>query len=372
MLIILLAMAVSSGVSFLCSLMEAALYSIPPSRIQTLVQQKVRGAELLLKLREKIDEPISAILTFNTIANTVGGILVGALVAAHFGADSPWVGAFAVVFTLIILFFSEILPKTLGVIYADVVAPRVAVVIQFLIVALYPMVKMSNYVTKRIRAAGEEKATVSEQDIVELARIGVEEGALIPEEEIWIRNALRLNEKTAHELMTPRTVVYRLPAELPLSMVTAHSEHWTHSRLPLCKDNDPDRVVGLVYRREVFDALLTLSDEEIESTKLSSLGHPPAFIPETMRGNEILRRFLEGRTHLFIVTNEHGGMEGVVTLEDVLEDLLGAEIVDHHDQHVDMQEYARALARKRRNLQAPASAAEATPPDQKNLPEFQD
>jgi len=355
--IIFLAIAISSGVSFLCSLMEAALYSVPASRAQMLAQKKVPGAELLVQLREKIDEPISAILTFNTIANTVGGIVVGALVANRFGAESPWVGVFAVGFTLLILFFSEILPKTLGVIFGEQIAPRVAIIIKGLIITLYPMVKLSNYVTKRIRAAGEEKATVSEQDIVDLARIGVEEGALIPEEEVWIRNALRLNEKTAHELMTPRTVVYRLPSELPLTMVTAHSEHWTHSRLPLCRDNDPDRVVGMVYRREVFDALLNLSDEEIEKTTLAALSHPAEFIPETMRGNEILRRFLEGRTHLFIVTNEHGGMEGVVTLEDVLEDLLGAEIVDHHDQHVDMQEYARALARKRRGGLAPDTPA---------------
>jgi CBS domain containing-hemolysin-like protein len=363
MTMILLAAAITASISFLCSLMEAALYSVPTSRIKTLIQQDVPGATLLLRLREKVDEPISAILTFNTIANTVGGIVVGALVAAEYGAGSPMVAVFAALFTMLILFFSEILPKTLGVTYADLIAPRVAVIIQLLIVVLYPMVRMSNYVTARIRSAGEEKATVSEQDIVEMARIGVEEGSLIPEEAVWIRNALRLNEKTAHELMTPRTVVYRLPSELPLTMVTAHSEHWTHSRLPLCKDNDPDRVVGIVYRREVFDALLNKSDEEIESMKLSELAHPAEFIPETMKGNEILRRFLEGRTHLFIVANEHGGMEGVITLEDVLEDLLGAEIVDHHDLHVDMQEYARALARKRRPPVASSEATRVTPPD---------
>jgi CBS domain containing-hemolysin-like protein len=351
MTMILLGAAITASISFLCSLMEAALYSVPTSRIKTLIQQDVPGATLLLRLREKVDEPISAILTFNTIANTVGGIVVGALVAAEYGAGSPMVAVFAALFTMLILFFSEILPKTLGVTYADLIAPRVAVIIQLLIVVLYPMVRMSNYVTARIRSAGEEKATVSEQDIVEMARIGVEEGSL------------RLNEKTAHELMTPRTVVYRLPSELPLTMVTAHSEHWTHSRLPLCKDNDPDRVVGIVYRREVFDALLNKSDEEIESMKLSELAHPAEFIPETMKGNEILRRFLEGRTHLFIVANEHGGMEGVITLEDVLEDLLGAEIVDHHDLHVDMQEYARALARKRRPPVASSEATRVTPPD---------
>lgn len=358
MLTILVVTLFSCGLSFLCSLMEAALYSVPTSRAQALEKEGVKGAHLLIDLRGRIDEPISAILTFNTIANTVGASILGTLVGLNFGAEHFMVIVWPIGFTMMILIFAEIIPKTLGVQYADAIAPKSALFIQVLIYSLWPFVKMSKYVTHRIRSASEEKKTVSEQDIIEMARIGVEEGALIPEEAIWITNALRLNEKTAHELMTPRTVVYRLPDQLPLSMVTAHSEHWTHSRLPLCKNNDPDKVVGLVYRREVFDALLRTPEEDLPKSVLAGLSHPVEFIPETMRGNEILARFLQGRTHLFIVTNEHGGMEGVITLEDVLEDLLGAEIVDHHDRHEDMQEYARRLAEMRRG---PAAGRQKTP-----------
>lgn len=346
MILLIVVVVLSSSISFLCSLWEAALYAVPMSRIQGMVDEGVRGADRLLKLRERIDEPISAILTFNTVANTIGASMAGALVAKEFGSSHWMMIAFPPAFALLILLFSEIIPKTLGVTYADKVAPLSAYPLQGLIIVLKPLVRMSQYVTARIRSAAESEATVSEADLIAQARIGAQEGVITEEEARWVTNALRLNDKTAHELMTPRTVVYRLPAEMPLSMVTAHSEHWTHSRLPLCRDNDPDKVVGVIYRREIFDALLHGNGEEEERT-LEDFAHPAEFIPERLAGNEILRRFLRGRQHLFIVTNEHGGMEGVITLEDVLEEILGEEIVDPHDEHTDMQEYARRLAETR-------------------------
>lgn len=349
MLAILIVTLVALSLSFISSIAEASLYSIPISRAQTMADQNVVGGKLLLKLREHIDEPIAAVLTFNTVSATAGGAIVGALVAKQFPDNNNALLIFTTFFTTAVLVFSEIVPKTLGVIFADAIAPKIAFVLQALIYMLYPFVKASKWMTGKMRSASAEPKTVSKADIVAMARIGVEEGALIPEEESWIRNGFALRDKTAHAIMTPRTVVYRLPDELPMSMVTTHSEHWTHSRLPLCKNNDPDKVVGLVYRREVFDALLTKTDIELAAMKISELSHPVEFIPETLPGYEILERFLQGRTHLFIVTNEHGGMEGLITLEDVLEELLGKEIVDHKDEHEDMQEYARVLGERRRS-----------------------
>lgn len=348
MLIIAAVALVSAGLSALCSLMEAALYAVPPGKAQALAGDKVRGATLLHRLREEVDKPISAILTFNTIANTVGASIYGALVGRQFGPESPMVIVFALLFTLVILVFAEIIPKTLGVTYAEFIAPKTAFIMQGLIWTLYPFVAMSQYVTGRIRQAGAEQKTVTESELMAQVRIGVEEGTLFPEEAQWVTNALRLNEKTAHEFMTPRTVVLWLPAEKPLAEVDTRSEHWNHSRIPLCRDNDPDKVAGLVYRRDVFDALINRTPEDTRGMALEELAHPVEFIPETLTGNQLLKRFLEGRQHLFVVSNEHGGMEGVVTLEDVLEELLGAEIVDHHDVHVDMQEYARLVAERRR------------------------
>lgn len=351
MLAIVAVVCFSAGFSFLCSLMEAALYAVPPSRVQSMVDSGVKGAALLAKLREKIDIPISAILTFNTIANTVGATILGVLAGKTFGADSIYtLLVLPVIFTLIILIISEIIPKTLGVIYADVIAPKSAYVIEILIIVLYPFVRMSMYVTGRIRVAGAEKKTVSEEDLIAQARMGAEEGSLYPEEARWVEHALRLNEKTAHELMTPRTVVYTLPQELPLTEVTSKSAHWAHSRLPVCEDGNPDKIRGVVYRREVFDTILTRNDEDLAKMTIGDLRRDVDMIPETLRGHEILKRFLESRQHLFVVTNEHGGLEGVITLEDVIEDLLGQEIIDFHDQHEDMQQYALKLAERRRRF----------------------
>jgi CBS domain containing-hemolysin-like protein len=349
MIAILIVALVAGSISFLCSLMEAALYAVPVARVQSLVDQKVAGASRLLALRQRVDRPISAILTFNTMANTVGASIFGAMAVAEYGIDSPIaIYVLPVGFALMILIFSEIIPKTLGVIFADQVAPKTAVIIEFLIVALYPLVRMSEYVTARIRTAGQDKKTVTEEDLIAQARLGVEEGTIHRDEATYLENALRLNEKTAHDIMTPRTVVYTLPAELPISMARVLSDHWVHSRLPLCEDNNPDKVVGIVYRRDLFQALLSLGAEQLETTPLSTLKQPVDFVPESMTADEILRRFLDGRQHMFIVGNEHGGMEGIITLEDVLEELLGREIVDHTDLHEDMQAYARKLAEMKR------------------------
>jgi CBS domain containing-hemolysin-like protein len=319
-----------------------------------------RGAVRLLAMRKKIDHPITAILTFNTLANTVGASIMGSMVASYYGGDSPAVWIYPIIFTVIILLFSEITPKTLGVILADRIAPRSALAIQFLIIGLKPFIILSESITSRIRRLGGAAARVSEADIIAQARAGAEQGSLLPEEARWVNNVLHLNEKTAHDLMTPRTVVYLLPAELKLSQVSAHSKHWAHSRLPLCRDNDPDRIVGIVYRRDVFDALATRSREQLEATCLGDLMTPVDFIPETLPANQILQRFLASRHHMFIVTNEHGGLEGVITLEDVIEEILGQEIVDAHDEHTDMQEYARALARMRRGAQGDPATLEST------------
>lgn len=348
MTLILTVMVLSAFISFLCSMWEASLYAVPNSKVQSMVDQEVRGAKALLALRERIDHPISAILTFNTIANTVGASVMGTLVGKEFGQTSPMIIVFPVVFTFIILVFSEIIPKTLGVLYADRIAPRSAFAIRFLITVLKPSVIMSEYITTRMRRSSTTGGeSVSEADIIAQARMGVEQGSLLPEEAQWIQNVLTLNEKTAHDLMTPRTVVYTLSDDLPLLDIDPQAEHWSHSRLPVCRGNQPDKVIGVVYRRDVFDTLATKPREESAGRTIGELMRDVEFIPETLRANQVLQRFLQGRQHIFIVTNEHGGLEGVITLEDVIEEILGQEIIDSHDRHADMQEYARSLAQIR-------------------------
>ncbi|MEQ8820569.1 MAG: hemolysin family protein [Sumerlaeia bacterium] len=346
MLAVVIVTVVSAIISFLCSLMEAALYSIPPSRIEEMRSQGRAAGIRLSKLRENVDEPISAILTLNTVANSLGATLAGSLVGKIYGNLSA--GLYGVLFTLIVLFFSEIIPKTLGVTYSQQVAPMMSGPLVFLIRALYPFVWLCRFVTKSIRkraAAGGDAP--SEREIQALAEMGAKAGTIYEDEARWATNALRLDQITARDIMTPRTVVYMLPADLPLNQVGAHSEHWTFSRLPLVKDDNPDNVVGIVHRRDVFDKLALAPKKSLETTTLNDLAQPARFVPDSIRGHELLRNFLKERQHLLIVSNEYGGMEGVVSLEDVLEFILGEEIVDAHDQYEDMQELARAQARQR-------------------------
>ncbi|MBN1477646.1 HlyC/CorC family transporter [Candidatus Sumerlaeota bacterium] len=332
--------------SFLCSLFEAALYSIPPSRVEALRSRGHPAGRRLAALRADIDRPIAAILILNTIANSAGAVLAGALVGQHFG--SQFLGIFTAALTFAILFLSEIIPKTLGAAYAPAIAPRIAMPLSVLVTVLSPLVWLCRGVTRILRR-GHGPHVASEEDILAMAMHGAKHGELLPEEARWVGNAMRLNDRTARDLMTPRTVVYSLPADLPLAMIEAHSAHWTHSRLPLVRDDQPDQVEGIVFRRDVFDRL---ASDQTEGTLRDLMG-PALFVPETMPANLLLQTFIRARQHLAVVVDEFGGMEGVVTLEDVLEELLGEEIVDEHDVHVDMQEHARREARRRRGRQPP-------------------
>jgi CBS domain containing-hemolysin-like protein len=326
--------------SFMCSLFEAALYSIPPSRVEALRRSGDRRGLALHALRMDIDRPISAILILNTVANSAGAVLAGALVGRI--AGSQGVAIFTTFLTLAILFFSEIVPKTLGAVHAMAIAPRIAAPLAMLVRLLSPLVATCRGLTSLLRKRGEPHVA-SEDDILAMALHGAKHGELLPEEAKWVHNVLHLNDLTARDLMTPRTVVYSLPADLPLERLETHSAHWKHSRLPLVRDDRPDQVEGIVLRRDVFDALLAGEQEKT----LRDLMAPALFVPETMTANHLLKTFIEERGHLAIVVDEFGGMKGVATLEDVLEEMLGEEIVDEHDEHVDMQELARRRAARR-------------------------
>ena len=338
MTLILFVALVSLIGSFVCSFCEAALYAVTPARVETLRLAGVGGSHKLGQLRERIDEAIAAILTCNSITQTVGAAWTGALVGEVFG--NRWLGAFVAAFALTMLFLTEILPKSLGVAWASVLAPRVAWLIQGMIWAVWPLAKLSTLIMRRItrRAPGQRP---TEEELLVMADLAAEEGAILPEESRWVKNVLRLNNVTARELMTPRSAVYSLPADLPLNLVKMRADHWVHSRLPLTEDRDPDRVVGVVQRRAVFDRLMRGD----QTGTLRDLMRPVLFAPENVRGHQLLDRFITQHQHLAVVIDGAGRMNGVVTLEDVLEYLLGSAIVGEHDTHPDMQQLARERAR---------------------------
>jgi CBS domain containing-hemolysin-like protein len=338
MWLIVLVVLVSLAGSFLCSLCEAALFAVTPTRVETLRSRGIAGASKLAQLRGHIDVAIAGILTFNSITQTVGAAWAGAMVGGVFG--NRWLGAFVPAFALTMLFLTEILPKSLGVSWASVVAPRVSWLIQGMIWSVWPLAKLSTLITRRItrRAPGQRP---SEEELLVMADLAAEGGAILPEELRWVRNVLRLNNVTARDLMTPRNVVCSLPADLPLDRVQMRAAHWVHSRLPLVDDRDPGRVVGIVQRRAVFDKLISGD----RTGALRDLMRPALVVPEHAPGHKLLEQFISQHQHLAVVSDSHDRLCGVVSLEDVLEYLLGRDIVAEHDRHPEMQRLARERAR---------------------------
>ncbi|MBN1516793.1 DUF21 domain-containing protein, partial [Candidatus Sumerlaeota bacterium] len=248
MLAIILVTLLAAVTSFLCSLMEASLYSISKAKIERLRQAGHKSGERLHQLRQHVQDPISAILTLNTIANTVGATVAGALVAHHY--NNTVVGVFSGLFTLIILFGSEIIPKTLGVNYASKVAPMLSLPMVAIINVLYPFVWTCRFITHKFHR---ESHGPKEEDILALTQLGAETGTLHESEAQWAINALKLNDVTAADLVTPRTVVYMLPADMTLHEVKSRSAEWLFSKAPVTEGSGGDKVIGVLDRREVFD-----------------------------------------------------------------------------------------------------------------------
>ena len=322
--------------SFLCSLFEAALYSVPVGHIESLAKSGSASGRLLKKFRENVDAPIAGILSLNTIAHTVGATLAGAAAAEVLG--EPWLPHFSAVFTLVILLFSEIVPKTIGVVYARHLVSWIAYPIQILIWIQVPLIWLCQFVTRLI-SHGKVEHVVSSEELIALAHMGRHAGTIGVEESNVIQNILLLKEKTVQQIMTPRTVIYSLQAQQKVGAVLQIGVP-PYSRIPIV-DKDAEDVVGIVHRRDI----LSSAAEDREDTPIQSLSRGAHFVVETLTLDRVLPMFLELRQHLFVVIDEYSGLAGVVTLEDVLEEIIGQEIVDEDDEVVDLRE----LARRRRH-----------------------
>jgi len=336
MITLIVAVLVAVVVSAFCSLSEAALYSVPWSWIERLRKQGRASGELLFGLRSNVEKPITAILTLNTIANTAGAAAAGVAAASVFGSDALWL--FTAVFTLLVLVFGEILPKTIGVAYSRPVSVCIAVPVKYLILALFPFIWVGGLLARLVSARHRDPLS-SEEDLRAVLSLTRREGGINPLEELSIKNILSLDRKTASDIMTPRTVVFSLPSHMTVDEARGIERGvWPHSRIPVYDDDDPENIVGIVYRREVLEALANDQD----ATRLGDLMKPVRFVLDTMTLDRVLVKFLESRMHLFVVLDEYGGVSGVVSLEDVLEEILGKEIVDETDQVADMRELAKA------------------------------
>ncbi len=327
------AVALAVGVSALCSVCEAVLYSITRSQVEMLKKQGNPAAEHLQSLRADIEEPITAILTLNTIANTIGASVAGAAAAKLFGEENLLL--FSAFFTLSILIFSEILPKTIGVTFASPLAVWVSYPIRAMVFLLKPIVWLCRQLMKILPQ--KEKETISAEELETIASLSMASGDIEENEGKVIRNILQLKEKIVRDAMTPRTVTVSLDENLSVAEVMVMLETVSsHSRIPVYS-NEPDNVTGMVLRRDILQAA---AEGKVE-LHLKNFRNTAHFVPETAPLNKILRDFFERQSHLFVVVDEYGTVTGVISLEDVIEEIVGREIIDETDEAQDMREYAR-------------------------------
>ena len=325
-------------VSCLCSLLEAALYSLPASQIELLASQGRSSGRILRAMKQNIQRPISAILSLNTLANTGGAAIAGASFASVFQGQYSE-AYFTAALAISVLIFSEIIPKTAGVIYARSLGTFIAFPIQWLIWLFAPFIWLNQLITGLITRGAGETQDISAQEIAIVARMGRQAGAIGLYQEKVITNILNLQPLRARDIMTPRTVVFSRSRRQPLAQVRAEIQDWRYSRVPLY-DEDKDQIVGHVLRRDIIGALAEGRDQVC----LADFERPVESLPELARVGQVLNDFLERRKHIFVLVDEYGVFSGLVTLEDIIEEIVGAEIVDESDAAVDMQ--ARRQSRR--------------------------
>ena len=330
--LIYIIMIVSMALSALCSVLEATLLSTPLSYITGLEDQGVKGAERLKKLKQNSDRPISAILCLNTIANTVGASIVGSLVYEVYG--DALVGVFSTIFTFGILIFSEIIPKTIGSSYWRSLALPASAIISMMIFISFPLVWILEHL-QRLISSNSNQVSVSREDISAMVSVATEEEVIEKDEKKMIQNLLKLDEVNAHEIMTPSVVVEMVPGSM--SIKEFYDSDNTHSRILVYDEENDEYVVGYVLRQEVLEKMA----EDNFDAPLNDIIRPILTFGEEDTVADIWEKLLEKKEHISAVLDEYGSLRGIVTMEDVIETMLGQEIVDEKDEVVDMQEYAK-------------------------------
>lgn len=320
--------------SFLCSVAEAVILSVSPSYVGNLRNAGKRNiADRLGRLKTNIDRSLAAILTLNTIAHTVGAGGAGAEAAAYFG--ETYVGVVMVVLTLLILFLSEIIPKTLGVLYWRALAPITSQFVQLLIWVLYPLIFVSELLTKWL-ARGKSPHAFSREEFTAMVDIGTEAGQLDATESRILNNLLRFPQLCAEDIMTPRTVMFTLQQDLTVSEVMNGNTTINFSRIPVYGDNR-DEITGFVLKTDIL-----LSQHNTDGqVRLCDLKRELGGVHERTSLSKVLEELLDKRSHILLVVDDYGGTDGIVTLEDVVETLIGIEIVDEADTIDDMRRLAR-------------------------------
>jgi len=318
--------------SFICSIMEAVLLSVPVSFLKSESSDAKVKSSSMLELKEDIDKPLTAILTVNTIAHTVGAAGVGAQATLVFG--EAYFGVVSAILTLLILIFTEIIPKTLGANYSRELVGISYKTIKFMMVITYPLVKLSSMLTKKL-SREKKQLTTSREEISALATIGTQEGVFVDKENRIIQNLIKLKSIKISEVMTPRIVVVTASEEMSLEEFMQNKEFLHFSRIPIYQ-NEKDQITGYVLGELIFEKLA----EDKFDVQLKDIKRDLLSFPKDMTLFDVWEELLQHKEHISLVTDEYGGMDGITTLEDIIEALLGFEIVDEKDKVEDMQKYA--------------------------------
>ncbi len=320
-------------ISFLCSIMESVLLSTPMSFLIVKEKEGHKSSRVFIKLKNQIEKPLAAILSLNTIAHTIGAAGVGAEATKIFG--EVYFGVISAVLTFLILIFSEIIPKTIGANYWRRLALTSGLIMNSMVIICYPLVIMSVYITK-IFSKDSRGVSVSREEISAMANIGAEEGVFKESENKIIQNLIKLKAVKVTEIMTPRVVVAAADENMTLEEFLTNKDFLYYSRIPIYSDNI-ENISGYVFRLSVFEKLA----EKKINLKLKDISRDIVIVHEFQTLLKLWETLLKKKEHIAVVIDEYGGMDGIVTMEDVIESLLGIEILDERDKIIDMQQYAR-------------------------------
>ena len=338
MFVFVVSVAISQVVSFICSLLEAVLFSTRAISLEAAIEQGSAPARQMREFKNRMERPLSSILILNTLAHTGGASVAGWAAGDIWGADSLVI--FSAVFTFSTLAFTEILPKTLGTNHWRSLWPWAVTPLKVMILTLAPLVWLIQTLNRAFSGGHAATTKVSEQEILAAARMGARGGEISKLEHDLIRNIIALEEVKAEEIMTPRTVMFSVDGSRRLSQVAERARTWPFSRVPVYV-GQPDEVVGYVLKSEILSRDWRQKDE-----RLLKLAKRVRFVPPSANALDLLTSFLRHREHVCLVVDEYGGIMGLLTLEDVLETLVGSEIVDEKDQVADLRELARKRARR--------------------------
>lgn len=342
--VFILAIVFTIGVSALCSILEAMILSTTTAEIEKLKKAYPKRGERLERAKLDIEETSSAILSLNTIANTLGATIVGGMAVQIWSERENVLFNISLSMALAILFISEILPKNIGVLYRSSLQPILIFPLIWICTIMTPISKVVGLVV-RFLLKGQAVETDSDAEIMLLAEKSQKEGTLTTNERLVINNALSLDETLVDSIMTPRTVVYALNGTETVGQLFARERNLPHARIPVYLDKT-DNIIGIVRRRDILSA----KADNRDNLSISALALDPVFVPDTATADDALQTFLRSHQQLAITVDEFGSMSGVITMEDVIEHIIGQEIFEKDDRAVDMRELAkkRRFAEKRR------------------------